>query len=164
MNTIKKEGTKRRKADSWQQRIEQAKKAKNKLRMSQTLEPVTVSPVEGMTTGYTVVGWIFRALVMFLGICGLMLFFCDAAALVNLSKSKADGLVLNAGFIVVWSAVVTAFYSLAGLTKPTRIAAYLFSTYADPIHYVTKSFIHFADLVMNNMAEVGYTTYLQYIS
>lgn len=174
MNTIKKEGTKRRKADSWQQRIEQAKKAKNKLRMSQTLEPVTVSPVEGMTTGYTVVGWIFRALVMFLGICGLMLFFCDAAALVNLSKSKADGLVLNAGFIVVWSAVVAAFYSLAGLTKPTRIAApfvavgafaaYLFSTYADPIHYVTKSFIHFADLVMNNMAEVGYTTYLQYIS
>lgn len=168
----KKERAKRLREDPWQQKIERARKAKNRLRAAQRLEPTTVSPVESMTAAYTAAGWFFRAVVMFLGVCSLTLFFCDAVAFTSFSGVKTDGPTVEPRFIALWSAAVAAFYSLAGLTKPSRrlapfavigaFAAYLFANFSAPVDYARQSLRYFADLAINNLAKVGYTTYLQY--
>ncbi|MBQ2279105.1 MAG: hypothetical protein II333_11090, partial [Clostridia bacterium] len=97
----------KRKSSSLEQKIDAAQKKKAKLRASATLPPVTVSPSREMTTAYTAVGLVFRALVLFMGVCGMMLFFGDAAKLVILSDARADSIVMDTSFVILWSALIT---------------------------------------------------------
>ncbi len=165
---------KKRKTDSLQQKIDAAQKRKAKLRATSTLPPQTVSPSREMTTAYTVVGMVFRALVLFMGVCGLMLFFGDAAEYLILSNARADHIVVDTSFVVLWSAVITlimmafSLHKIAWILSPFvlvgGIAAYLFGSYADPIGFVKESFRRLFDLTLTNMADAGYTTYMQYVT
>lgn len=165
---------KKRKSGSLEQKIDAAQKKKAKLRASSTLPPVTVSPSREMTTAYTIVGLVFRALVLFMGVCGLMLFFGDAAKLVILNDARADSIVVDTSFVVLWSALITILMMALSLHKAARIAspfvlvggiaAYMFGSYADPIGFVKESFRRLFDLILTNMADAGYTTYMQYVT
>jgi hypothetical protein len=53
-----------------QDKIDAAQKKQAKVRAETVLDPVTVNPAASMTTPYTVVGMLLRALVLFLGIFG----------------------------------------------------------------------------------------------
>lgn len=176
MNKIAKNQVKgkKRKSESLEQKIDAAQKRKAKLRASSTLPPVTVSPSREMTTAYTIVGMIFRAIVLFMGVCGLMLFLGDAAKLVILNDARADTIVVDTSFVVLWSAVITIVMMVLSLHKISRIvsplvliggiAAYMFGSYSDPVGFVKESFRRLFDLVLSNMADAGYTTYMQYIT
>ena len=165
---------KKRKSSSLEQKIDAAQKKKAKLRAASTLPPVTVSPSREMTTAYTIVGLVFRALVLFMGVCGMMLFFGDAAKLVILSNARADTIVVDTSFVILWSAVITIIMMALSLHKISRIvsplvlaggiAAYMSGSYADPIGFVKESFRRLFDLILTNMADAGYTTYMQYVS
>ncbi|MGN1346831.1 MAG: transglutaminase domain-containing protein [Eubacteriales bacterium] len=165
---------KKRKTESLQQKIDAAQKKKARLRASSTLPPVTVSPAGEMTAAYTAVGMLFRAVVLFMGICGLTLFFSDAAKLVLLNNARADSIVVDASFVALWSAVIAVVMMALSLHRYARIAspfvlaggiaAYLFASYSDPIGFVKEAFRRLFDLVLSNMAEAGYTTYMQYIT
>ena len=75
---------------------------------------------------------------------------------------------------MLWSAICAAYVMLLSLTKVTRIlspiitaggaAAYIFSTYSDPVGYFSNAFRRLFDLVFENMGAAGYTTYMKYIS
>jgi len=165
---------KKRKSGSLEQKIDAAQKRKAKLRASATLPPMTVSPSREMTTPYTIVGMVFRALVLFMGVCGMMLFFGDAAKLVILNDAKADSIVVDTSFVVLMSALITLVMMALSLHKISRIlspfvlaggiAAYMFGSYAEPIGFVKESFRRLFDLVLTNMADAGYTTYMQYVT
>ncbi len=165
---------KKRKSSSLEQKIDAAQKKKAKLRAASTLPPVTVSPSREMTTAYTAVGLVFRALVLFMGVCGLMLFFGDAAKLVILNDARAESIVVDTSFVILWSAVITIVMMGLSLHKISRIlsplvlaggiAAYMFGSYADPVGFVKESFRRFFDLILTNMADAGYTTYMQYVT
>ena len=98
---------KKQKTLSLQQKIDAAQKKKAKMRAEAELAPITVSPAANMTTAYTVVGFILRTLVMFIGVFGMNLFFADAVKIVILNGAKADNIVLETGFLVLWSVLVT---------------------------------------------------------
>ena len=165
---------KKRKSNSLEQKIDAAQKRKAKLRASATLPPMTVSPSREMTTPYTIVGMVFRALVLFMGVCGMMLFFGDAAKLVILNDAKADSIVVGTSFVVLMSALITLVMMALSLHKISRIlsplvlaggiAAYMFGSYAEPIGFVKESFRRLFDLILTNMADAGYTTYMQYVT
>ncbi len=165
---------KKRKSGSLEQKIDAAQKRKAKLRASATLPPMTVSPSREMTTAYTVVGMVFRALVLFMGVCGMMLFFGDAAKLVILNDARADSIVVDTSFVVLLSALITLVMMALSLHKIARIlsplvlvggiAAYMFGSYAEPVGFVKESFRRLFDLVLTNMADAGYTTYMQYVT
>ena len=165
---------KKRKSGSLEQKIDAAQKRKAKLHASATLPPMTVSPSREMTTPYTIVGMVFRALVLFMGVCGMMLFFGDAAKLVILNDAKADSIVVDTSFVVLMSALITLVMMALSLHKISRIlspfvlaggiAAYMFGSYAEPIGFVKESFRRLFDLVLTNMADAGYTTYMQYVT
>ena len=164
----------RRKGETLQEKIDAAQKKQARARAESTLAPVTVSPAASMTKAYTAVGMLFRTLTLFMGVFGLNLFLCDAAKIVILNGAKAEDITLSAGFIALWSAIVTVFVMAVSLHKISRalspvlalggIAAYLFSAYPDPIGYAKEAFRCAKDLVFSNMASAGYTTYMQYIS
>ncbi len=164
----------KRKSGSLEQKIDAAQKRKAKLRASATLPPMTVSPSREMTTAYTVVGMVFRALVLFMGVCGMMLFFGDAAKLVILNDARADSIVVDTSFVVLMSALITLVMMALSLHKIARIlsplvlaggiAAYMFGSYAEPIGFVKEAFRRLFDLVLTNMADAGYTTYMQYVT
>ena len=163
----------RKKNATLQEKIDAAQKKQAKARAETVLEPVTVNPAASMTTPYTVIGMILRALTLFLGIFGLNLFLCDAVKIVILNGAKAEDIILPASFIALWSALVTVVVMALSLHKITRIlapfiviggiAAYLFTHYTDPIGYMLESFRCVKELVFSNMANAGYTTYMQYI-
>lgn len=164
----------KRKSSSLEQKIDAAQKKKAKLRAASTLPPVTVSPSREMTTAYTVVGMIFRAIVLFMGVCGMMLFFGDAAKLVILNDARAENIVVDTSFVVLWSALITIVMMALSLHKISRIvsplvliggiAAYMFGSYSDPIGFVKESFRRLYELILTNMADAGYTTYMQYVT
>lgn len=173
MNTTKKEGGRRKKTLSFQQKLENARRAKAKSSLSARLAPVTVSPAEIMTGPYAALGWVFRSFLAFLGVCALLFFLCDAAELVVLSDARVKHIVLDAVWIVLWSAVTAGYYSLMGLTRTTYAlspflalgggALYLFLTNDAPVSFLLECARCLKDRVLSNMAEVGYTTYLQYV-
>lgn len=157
-----------------QQKIDTAQKRKAKARAEAVLEPVTVSPVADMNPAYTAIGLVLRAIVLFIGIFGLNLFFCDAAKIVILNGAAADNITVSVSFLLVWSIVMTLLSMLLSLHKILRAvspvivlgagAAYMFTTFADPVGFVMESARRFVDLIFQNMASAGYTTYMQYIS
>ena len=163
----------RKKNVTLQDKIDAAQKKQAKVRAETVLDPVTVNPAASMTTPYTVVGMLLRALVLFLGIFGLNLFLCDALKIVILNGAKAEDIVLKTSFLVLWSVIVTVVVMALSLHKISRIlspfvviggiAAYLFSHYTDPVGYMRESFRCVKELVFSNMANAGYTTYMQYI-
>jgi transglutaminase-like putative cysteine protease len=164
----------RRKAETLQEKIDAAQRKQAQARAEATLEPVTVSPAAGMTKPYTALGLALRTLTLFMGVFGLNLFLCDALKIVILNDAKAEDITLSAGFIALWSAIVTLFVMAVSLHKISRIlapflavggiAAYMFTAYSDPVKYVTEAFRCTKDLVFSNLAAAGYTTYMQYIS
>ena len=81
---------KKQKALSLRQKIDAAQKKKAKLRAEASPAPITVSPAADMTTAYTVAGFILRALVLFIGVFGMNLFFADAVELVILTGAQAE--------------------------------------------------------------------------
>ncbi len=176
MNKIAKNQGKgrKRKTESLQQKIDAAQKRKAKLRAASTLPTVTVSPAGEMSTAYTIVGLILRTLILFIGVCGLILFFGDAAKIVILSNARADTIVVEPSFVALWSAVIAVVMMALSLHRAVRIAspfllaggiaAYLFASYTDPIGFVMESFRRLFDLILSNMADAGYTTYMQYIT
>lgn len=174
-NILKNRGkSKKRKSDSLEQKIDAAQRKKAKLRASSALPPMTVSPSREMTTAYTAVGLVLRALVLFIGVCGMMLFFGDAAKLVILNGARADTIVVDTSFVVLWSAAITVLMTALSLHRISRAlspavllggaAAYMFSAYSDPVGFIGEAFRCLFDLILTNMADAGYTTYMQYIS
>ena len=167
-------GGRKQKTQTLQQKIDAAQKKKAKLRAQAELAPITVSPAENMTTVYTAVGMVLRALVLFIGVLGLNLFFLDAVKIVILNRADADNIVLSAGFVVLWSLIITLITMALSLHKISRAlspvvilggaAAYLFGSYADPIGYASEAFRRLFNLIIENMADAGYTTYMQYIT
>ncbi len=160
--------------ESLNQRIAAAEKKRMKSRADSLPEAQVVSPVEAMTTPYTVVGLVLRLAVVFLTVLGLNLFLFDALNIVLLRRASVSGVTVSAGFITVIALVVSVYVMLMSLTKPSRIlspfvtagllAAYVFLSYQNPLDYIIKSGRCFADLVLTNIGDVGYTTYMQYIS
>lgn len=130
-------------AETLGQKIEGAEKKRNKLRAAALREAVTVSPAEGLNAPYTAVGLVLRALTLFIGILGLNLFLFDALKVVILNSARADNITIQVSSVVLWSAICAAYVMLLSLTKATRIlspiitaggaAAYIFSTYSDPV-------------------------------
>ena len=173
MNKVSKLPKKSRKTETLQQKIDAAQKRKAKLRAETMLDPVTVSPVDDMTTGYTVAGMLLRTLVMFIGLLGLSLFLYDAVKVVILNGASAENITVTTGFVVLWCLAVTLVTMALSLHKISRIlapfavlggiAAYLF-TLPDPIGYPIEAFRRFYNLVLENLADAGYTTYMQYIT
>lgn len=167
-------GSKKQKTQTLQQKIDAAQKKKVRMRAEAELAPITVSPVAGMTTAYTIVGVLCRTLVLLIGVFGLNLFFCDAVKIVILNGAKADNIVLSTGFVFLWSLIVTLVTMVLSLHKISRVlspivifggaAAYLFTNYADPIGYAMEAFRRWFNLILENMASAGYTTYMQYLS
>lgn len=167
-------GGKKHKDATLQQKIDVAQKRRAKQRAETELAPITISPANEMTTIYSVVGMLLRALVLFIGIFGLNIFFCDALQIVILNGTKSDNIVLSTGFVALWSLLVTVVAVALSLHKISRalspivvvggVAAYIFATYSDPIGYITEAFRRFYNLVIENMATAGYTTYMQYLS
>lgn len=165
---------KKQKTLSLQQKIDAAQKKKAKMRAEAELAPITVSPAANMTTAYTVVGFILRTLVMFIGVFGMNLFFADAVKIVILNGAKADNIVLETGFLVLWSVIVTVITMALSLHKISRAlspvvviggaAAYLFSSYANPIGYAAEAFRRLFNLILENLSSAGYTTYMQYLT
>lgn len=165
---------KKQKMQTLQQKIDAAQKKKSKMRAEAVLAPITVSPAGNMTTAYTIAGMIFRMLVLFIGVFGLNLFFCDAVKIVILNGAKADNIVLTTGFVLLWSLIVTVVTMALSLHKISRAlspivviggaAAYLFATYSDPIGYAVEAFRRLFNLILENLATAGYTTYMQYLS
>lgn len=161
-------------AETLGQKIEGAEKKRNKLRAAALREAVTVSPAEGLNAPYTAVGLVLRALTLFIGILGLNLFLFDALKVVILNSARADNITIQVSSVVLWSAICAAYVMLLSLTKVTRIlspiitlggaAAYIFSTYSDPVGYFSNAFRRLFDLVFENMGAAGYTTYMKYIS
>lgn len=164
---------KKRKTETLEQKIEAAQKSKAKQRAAHSLAPETISPATEMNAPYTVVGMLFRALVIFMGVCGLVLFLGDASKIVILSNARPEGIVVAKSFVILWSAAITLLMMALSLHKISRIASpfvliggiatYMFATFADPIGFVKESVRRIYELVLNNMADAGYTTYMQYI-
>ena len=123
MNKVSKLPKKSRKTETLQQKIDAAQKRKSKLRAETMLEPVTVSPVNDMTVGYTVAGMILRALVVFIGLLGLSLFLYDAVKVVILNSASAENITVTTGFVVLWSLAVTMVTMALSLHKISRILA-----------------------------------------
>ena len=173
MNKVSKLPKKSRKTETLQQKIDAAQKQKAKLRAETVLEPVTISPVDDMTPGYTAAGMILRTLVLFIGVLGLSLFLFDALKIVILSSAKAENITVTTGFIVLWSLAVTLVVMALSLHKISRIlspfvviggiAAYL-ATLPDPVGYPVEAFRRLYNLIIENLADAGYTTYMQYIT
>jgi len=165
---------KKQKSLSLQQKIDAAQKKKAKMRAEAELAPITVSPAANMTTAYTIAGFILRTLVMFIGVFGMNLFFCDAVKIVILNGAKADNIVLETGFLVLWSAIVTLITMGLSLHKISRAlspvvviggaAAYLFATYSNPVGYAMEAFRRMFNLILENLSSAGYTTYMQYLT
>lgn len=163
-----------RKNESLEQKIDAAQRKKARLRASSTLPPMTVSPAKEMTAAYTLVGLLLRALVLFMGVCGMFLFFGDATRLVILSDARATGIVLDVSFVVLVSALITVLmmamslhrvvWGLSPLILCGVSAAYIFGRYSDPIGFIVEAFRRLFELLLTNMAEAGYTTYMQYVS
>lgn len=166
--------SKKQKTVTLQQKIDAAQRRKAKMRAETRLAPITVSPARNMNAVYTSVGMLFRMLVLFLGVFGLNLFFCDALKIVILNNADSDNIVLTAGFVALWSLFITVVTMALSLHKLSRAlspiviiggaAAYLFSTYSDPLGHAAEAFRRFFNLILENMADAGYTTYMQYIT
>ncbi len=160
--------------ESLKQRIDAAEKKRIKTRADSIPEAKVVSPVEAMTTPYTIVGLVLRLAVVFMTVVGLNLFLFDALNIVILRRASSENITVSAGFIIGIAAVVSVYVMLLSLTKPSRIlspfvtvgavAAYVFLALPDPVSYIAASARCFLDLILKNLGDVGYTTYMQYIS
>lgn len=156
------------------QKLDEAEKKQRKLRMSRKGEEHTISPYEEMTAPYTVIGFILRAFTMFVGVLGLNLFLFDAVRIVMLGGGRAENITVEFNYIVVVCVICTLAIMLLSLTRLTyaltpfaavgAAAVYLFASYSDPVGFVVQAFRRLVELVIENLGDIGYTTYMQYIS
>ncbi|MBE6541460.1 MAG: transglutaminase domain-containing protein [Ruminococcaceae bacterium] len=175
MNRIsdKKLKGRKKKNESLQQRIVEAQTKKAKMRTETTLEAVTVSPAENMSTGNTVFGLVLRTLVIFLGVFGLNLFLFDAIRLVNAGETGFSNITVETSFVAVLSLLITVLCVLFSLQKHlyffTPIAAvgglavWLFATQSNPIGFLFQAGRRLFNLLCENMRYLGYATYMQYV-
>lgn len=162
----------RDKDDSIAARIENAGKYHGREEGPQPVR--TASPAVQMTGWRYPAGWLLRFLIMLCGVYGASIFWNDAVRIVVLSGKKAiSAFTLPANFFLMWSIAVCVLVSAAALTKLCRIVVpictvgggilYLVvSTGENPILYIADALLRLWNLILENLALIGYTTYVRY--
>lgn len=151
------------------QKLEEAEKKRVKSRAMSLKEAVTVSPVEQMNTAYSLIGFVLRVLVVFVGVVGLNLFLFDALHMVPLGDTRIKGITVALSSVVIYSAVTVLCMMLLSLTKVTRVLS-TFVVLGGAVGLAfTSNFYYQAvkrtlDLICENLGDIGYTTYMQFIS
>ncbi len=133
------------------------------------------SPVSQMVGWRYPAGWILRFFVMLCGVYGVALFWNDAVRIAVLSgKRTVSAFTLPESFFLTWSIIACAVISIAAFTKWTRIAVpavsaaagilyLIFKTGENPLLVIVNALLSLWNLILINLAEVGYTAYVQYM-
>lgn len=148
---------------------------RNVRRREKAIPQKSASPVEQMTGVRYPLGWIFRFLIMLCGTYGAAVFWNDAVRILVLDgKRPISAVTIPANFFLLWSVVTCAVVSAAAYAKWTRVAvpvcavgigaiAIAATTGENPVFFIAQAVLETWNLILANLAEIGYTTYIRYL-
>ncbi len=148
---------------------------KNARRAEKSVPVRSASPTAQITGGRYPLGWIFRFLVMLCGTYGAAVFWNDAVRILVLDGKRAvSAVTIPANFFLLWSVIACAVVSAAAYAKWTRAVvpvcaigigalAIFAATGENPVLYIVQAVLETWNLILVNLAEIGYTAYTRYL-
>lgn len=142
------------------------KKKKKSLRSGQPPEDIYESPAASLSQGAKIVGFVLRALTLYIGLFGIVAFLCSAAGLTTQAYWQAC--YISNGFIALVCLIVTAAVAGASLHRLAHVLVPLGAAggviglcailYGNPIAFLWHSILRIYNFALYHLATMGYGT------